>query len=164
MKKVLFFAVPVLLFMSCTKTDINQGITQPPMYYPSSISADFVTILEEPKDAVLDGNTELKVGDNVTMKVMVHVQNDFIVSGEIAFLNAEEVDSPVIDRMTVLVNQHHDSEFTLDCPEGNCDNWITVNFRVPEYLQGGTIGMTLSLYGNASNGTTTLTPAFKVVQ
>ena len=165
MKKVLFLIVPVILMMSCKKTEVSNQITQPPVTYPSSISAEFVATMEEPKDAVLDGNTELKVGDNVTLKVNVQVQNDYLISGEIAFLNAEEVDSPEIDRIAVAVTTHHEmSEYSFDCYDNTCDDWITINFTIPQSLEGKTIGMTLTLYGNAVNATTTLTPAFKVVQ
>ena len=164
MKKVLFYVIPVLLLMSCAKTEVAHQISQPPVSYPSWIYADFVAIMEEPKDATLDGNTELKVGDNVTLKVMVQVQNDRIVSGDIAFLNAEEVDTPEIERIIVSVYQRNYAEYSLDCPDNTCDDWITVNFTIPESLLGRTIGMKLSLYGNAANATTTLTPAFKVVQ
>ena len=163
MKKVLFFAVPVLLLMSCTKTDVTTYGSQP-LGYPSSITADFVAIMESPKDAVMDGNTELKVGDNVTIKVMVQVQNDYIVSGDIAFLDGEEMDSPEIDRIAVPVYKHNGSEYALDCPDQTCDDWVTINFTIPQSLQDRTIGMKLFLYGNASTATTTLIPAFKVVQ
>ena len=165
MKKVLFLIVPVVIMMSCKKTEVSNQIAQPPVTYSSSISAEFVTTMEEPKDAVLDGNTELKVGDNVTLKVNVQVQNDFLVSGEIAFLNAEEVDSPEIDRIAVAITTHHAmSEYSFDCYDNTCDDWITINFTIPQSLEGKTIGMTLTLSGNAVNATTTLTPAFKVVQ
>ena len=162
MKKVLFLAIPVLLFLSCTKTDVSP-ITYFPVSYPSSITADFIAIMEEPNGAVMDGNTELKVGDNVTIKVMVQVQNDFIISGEIAFLNADEIGNPEIERMTVPVTRHDLSEYSIDCYNNTCDDWITINFIIPQSLESKTIGMTLSLYGSSSNATTTLTPAFKVV-
>jgi hypothetical protein len=164
MKKVLFFAVPVLLFMSCSKTDITPQNYYSPVPYPSSIYADFVMQMEEPKNEYLDGDTELKVGDNVTLKVMVQIQNDFIVSGEIAFLNAEEVDTPEIERITVPVYQRDRAEYSLNCPDNTCDDWVSLSFTVPQSLEGRTIGMTLLLHGNNSNATTTLTPAFKVVQ
>ena len=163
MKKVLLFAIPVLLILSCAKETPYQYV-MPPVGYPSTIYADFVAIMEEPKDAVMDGNTELKVGDNVTIKVMVQVQNDFIMSGEISFLDGEEVDNPEIDRMTVPVYKHNGAEYGLDCPDQTCDDWITINFTIPQSLENRTVGMKLSLFGNYSNATTTLTPAFKVVQ
>jgi hypothetical protein len=164
MKKVLFFAVPVLLLLSCSKVDVYTPDQHPIVNYPASITADFVAVMVSPKDAVMDGSTELKVGDNVTIKVMVQTQNDFIVSGEIAFLDGEEVDSPEIDRIMVPVYKHDDTESTVDCPDHTCDDWITINFTIPQSLQDRTIGMKLFLYGAASTATTTLTPAFKVVQ
>ena len=164
MKKVLFFAVPVLFLMSCSKVDVSTPYSQPNINYPASITANIIAVMESPKDSVMNGNTELKVGDNVTIKVMVQTQNDFIVSGEIAFLDGEEMDSPELDRMMVPVYKHDGADYTVDCPDHTCDDWITINFTIPQSLQNKTVGMKLFLYGTSATATTTLTPAFKVVE